>query len=55
MRVPPNIIPVFCGFFHDSSSSVAVSMPRGNTFFAAVLMILSYARRVLTFFRVPRS
>ena len=46
-------MPVFCGFFQDNSSSVAVSMPRGNTFFAAVLMILSYSGRVFKSVRAP--
>ena len=48
LDVPPNTIPVFCGFFQNRRSSVAVSMPWGNTFFVCVLMILSYSKPFLS-------
>jgi len=39
-HVPPKTTPVFCGLFQNNSSSVAVSMPLGRTFFVCTRVLI---------------
>ena len=39
-NVPPNTTPVFCRLFQNNSSSVAVSMPLGRTFFVCTRVLI---------------